>query len=189
MEIINFINNMEEVEFCEKTNESNISDLDLTIGFSEDKRTLVHKIATIQYKVEAQFNVNTSILLEQIGDILSQDDVPFEIDFFIYDGNILSKNEIAIINDFENITEYQVTNKIDFIKAVEKDGLIASREEIVIDNIHHYGIKNCPFEFLDVDYIVNHDNDYIFIDDDVYFKIEAIDYEVYEELNLIVRGD
>ena len=100
MEIVNFINNMDEVEFCERTKESNISDLDLIIGFSEDRRNLVSKIATIQYKVEAQFNVNTSILLEQIGDILAQDDVPFEIDFFIYNGDILSEQECDIINDF-----------------------------------------------------------------------------------------
>lgn len=188
MKIINFINNMEEVEFCEKTNESDISDLDLIIGFSENRRTLVSKIATIQYKVEAQFNVNTSILLEQIGDILAQDDIPFEIDFFIYDGNILSENENDIINAFEKESGYKVANKYDFLKAIEEDGLIASREEVVIDNIHYYGIKNCPLEFLDTEYIINHDNDYIFIDDDVYFKIEAIDYETYEQLNLI-RGD
>lgn len=189
MKIIDYIQNMEEVEFCERTNESNISDLDLIIGFSEDKRTLVSKIATIQYKVETQFNVNTSILLEQIGDILSQDDVPFEIDFFIYDGNILSEQECDIINAFEKETGYQVANKYDFLKAIEEDGLIASREEVVIDNINHYGIKNCPFEFLDTEYIIIQDNDYIFIDDDIYFKIEAIDYETYEQLNLIVRGD
>lgn len=189
MKIIDFINSMDEVEFCERDKESNISDLDLIIGFSEDRRNLVNKIATIQYKVEAQFNVNTSILLEQIGDILAQDDIPFEIDFFIYNGNILSEQECDIIKAFEKKTGYQVANKYDFIKAIEEDGLIASREEVVIDNIHYYGIKNCPFQFLDTEYIINHDNDYIFIDDDVYFKIEAIDYETYEELNLIVRGD
>lgn len=189
MKIVDYIQNMEEVKFCETTNESNISDLDLIIGFSEDKRTLVSKIATIQYKVEAQFNVNTSILLEQIGDILAQDDIPFEIDFFIYNGNILSEQECDIINAFEQESGYKVANKYDFLKAIEEDGLIASREEVVIDNIHYYDIKNCPFQFLDADYIVNHDNDYIFIDDDVYFKIEAIDYETYKELNLIVRGD
>lgn len=96
----------------------------------------------------------------------------------------MKENDIRIIKAFEGETGCLVKNKERFIEQIYSDGLVKDFDEVVLENIEHFEIK-CPYEFLDTEYIVNHDNDYILASDNVYLKVEAIDIDYYLEEQLI----
>ena len=96
----------------------------------------------------------------------------------------MKQEDMQIIKAFEGEMEYIVENKEQFIKQIYSDGLVKDFDEIVLENIEHFEIK-CPYEFLDTEYIVNNDNDYVLVSDNVYLKIEAIDIDYYLKEQLI----
>lgn len=96
----------------------------------------------------------------------------------------MKQEDTQIIKAFEGELGYIVKNKEQFIKQIYSDGLVKDFDEVVLENIQYFEIK-CPYEFLDTEYIVNHDDDYVLASDNVYLKVEAIDIDYYLKEQLI----
>lgn len=93
--------------------------------------------------------------------------------------NLTNTNESMIL-DYFNENELQIKDLGKLIKYLKDNGYIKTKEDILFENIEALEIKVPSWHYLNEDYIVDNDNDYINIGGNKYLNAYRINEEGYD---------
>lgn len=93
--------------------------------------------------------------------------------------NLTDENKKNILNFFKE-NEWYPTNTKKLIEYLKENNYIKTKEDVFFENIELLDIKVPSYHFLDEDYIVNNDDDYIEIGGNKYLNEFEINQDVYD---------